>query len=136
MITTNLFIERNNEIIKLRKRCFSDTQILAHTREKNHLLRKDIEKNREILRIMKNEMQNERRNLNEVKAKLSHIRNVYTRKSESCGLLEQPLLLRAYDNLVNIIGEHENEINEIEITNARLKENILKYEEKIVALSE
>lgn len=120
----------------MRKRCFSDTQTLAHVREKNHLLRKDIEKNREILRITKSEMKNERRKLNEVKAKLSHVRNVYTRKSESCGLLEQPLLLRAYDNLVNIIQEHEKEMNEIEITNARLKQKILKYEEKIVALSE
>lgn len=108
---------------------------MAHVREKNHLLRWDIEKNKEILRIMNTEMQNERRKLNEFKAKLNKIRGAYAKVSESCGLLEQPLLLREYDKLVNTIHEHGLQISNIEIENAGLREKISRYDERIALLT-
>lgn len=90
--------ERNNTLEKLRLRCFSDTQILSHVREKKFMLEGTEDEEYQELKDVMHEMEITRNFMNDCNAKCENLRKLYAETSTNCGLLDKPELLRNYDD--------------------------------------
>lgn len=86
------------------------------------MLLKAIASQSQTIASSESEMHNERRELNEVKTTLGLLRAKIARANESCGLLEQPQLLRDYDRMVLQFDEYGTKIGTLKSSN-----NILKW---------
>lgn len=92
------FPERNNTLEKLRLRCFSDTQILSHVREKKCMLEGTEDEEYQELKDVIHEMEITRNFMNDCNAKCEKLRKLYAETSTNCGLLDKPELLRNFDD--------------------------------------
>lgn len=96
--TKRFFLERNNTLEKLRLRCFSDTQILSHVREKKCMLEGTEDEEYQELKDVIHEMEITRNFMNDCNAKCEKLRKLYAETSTNCGLLDKPELLRNFDD--------------------------------------
>lgn len=116
----------DNEIAKLRLRCNSDTQKLSHIREKNTMLEKSIKFEEE--QLTKSQILNRiREDLNKLIIKRNDLRNKYNEMSESCGLLDKPMLLKDFDATNKNIEKLLEIINELNNENFRIQEQIEEF---------
>lgn len=99
--------DRNSEMDRSRQRCQTNTQHLAHFREKSHLLT-DVVKNRtEELKKTEQVQTEERHNLGKLKMDLIQRRNDYQNLIDSSGLLTHKILLKHYDDTEKFLQESE-----------------------------
>lgn len=91
-------------------RCYSDTQILAHVREKEFMLDNIIAKESLELGIIAREMTETRNYANKMNLERDLLRKDFSNKTKSCGLLNNPTLLSDYDIIVQIINERKQKI--------------------------
>lgn len=91
------FLERNNSLEKLRLRCFSDTQILSHVREKKFMLEGTEDEQYQELKDAIHDTEIARNFMNDCNTKCEKLRKLYAETSATCGLLDKPELLRNYD---------------------------------------
>lgn len=123
--TSNIsFLERNNTLEKLRLRCFSDTQILSHVREKKCMLEGTEDEEYQELKDVIHEMEITRNFMNDCNAKCEKLRKLYAETSTNCGLLDKPELLRNYDDTESEYKKIQENIlcirNEIDDINAKV----------------
>ncbi|XP_037038942.1 coiled-coil domain-containing protein 96-like [Bradysia coprophila] len=90
--------ERNNTLEKLRLRCFADTQIISHVREKKYMLEGTEDEELQEVKETINEMDMTRSFMHDCNAKCENLRKLYKETSTNCGLLDKPELLRNYDD--------------------------------------
>lgn len=83
---------------KLRLRCFADTQILSHVREKKYMLEGTEDEELQELKDTMNEMDMTRSFMHDCNARCEKLRKLYAETSTNCGLLDKPELLRDYDD--------------------------------------
>lgn len=83
---------------KLRYRCFADTQILSHVREKKYMLEGTEDEELQELRDSINDMDMTRSYMHDCNAKCEQLRKLHAKTSTNCGLLDKPELLRNYDD--------------------------------------
>lgn len=83
---------------KLRLRCFADTQILSHVREKKYMLEGTEDEELQELKDTINEMDMTRSFMHDCNARCEKLRKLYAETSTNCGLLDKPELLRDYDD--------------------------------------
>lgn len=102
--------ERNNELAKLRVRCFSDTQKLAHVREKENMLGNKIEERQEDLQFCADRLFDTREYCSKLKKKQLAMRKEFEKMRDKCGLLDKPILLRDYDRTLEDIKKTEIEV--------------------------
>lgn len=96
--SSTLFLkERNNTLEKLRLRCFADTQILSHVREKKCMLEGTEDEEYQELKDVFHEMEITRTFMNDCNTKCEKLRKLNAELSTNCGLLDKPELLRNYD---------------------------------------
>lgn len=122
--------ERNNELGKLHIRCYSDTQILAHVREKEFMLDNVIAKESLEVEIIAREMNETRNYANIVNFERDLLRKEFSNKTRSCGLLNYPTLLSDYDNIVNIIKDRKEFILNLHKCIEKMKSQIAECERK------
>lgn len=82
---------------KLRLRCFSDTQILSHVREKKCMLEGTEDEEYQELKDVLHEMEITRTFMNDCNSKCEKLRKFYAELSTNCGLLDKAELLRNFD---------------------------------------
>lgn len=119
------FAERNNTLEKLRLRCFSDTQILSHVREKKCMLEGTEDEEYQELKDVMHEMEITRNFMNDCNAKCEKLRKLYAETSTNCGLLDKPELLRNYDDT-------ESEFKTIQDSIQRIRREIDDINKKIM----
>lgn len=100
-------IERNNELGKLHLRCYSDTQILAHVREKEFILDNFIAKESLAMGYIARDMTDTRNYANKMNFERDLLRKEFSNKTKSCGLLNNPTLLSDYDKIVKINSDRK-----------------------------
>lgn len=105
-------------------RCFGDTQILAHVKEKEYMLGQVIDKETEDLEQYSSYVLEARNDVNDVKFSRDKLRKINAQMSRDCGLLDKPELLRDYDDLIETIQNKRNKIEQ-------LKKNINKMTKKM-----
>lgn len=91
--------ESGERLARLRMRCDSDTQMLAHLREKEFMLGNLIIGVTEELQMYREDMIECRQIVNEKKRELGAVRRKYGISFDSSGLLEKPALLLDYDRV-------------------------------------
>lgn len=69
-----LSIDRTNDIIRNRQCYCADTQIMAHVREKNAMLRAEVARRSRVLAASKVALQAERHEMNRLKSRLGRSR--------------------------------------------------------------
>ncbi|KAG4071918.1 hypothetical protein HA402_006079 [Bradysia odoriphaga] len=97
-VNTLLLPERNNTLEKLRLRCFADTQIISHVREKKYMLEGTEDEELQEVKDTINEMDMTRSFMHDCNAKCESLRKLHKETSTNCGLLDKPELLRNYDD--------------------------------------
>lgn len=118
------FLERNNELAKLHLRCYSDTQILAHVREKEFMLDNIIAKDTLQMNIISYEVTETRNYANKTNVERDAVRKEYFINSLSCGLLKKPKLLSNYDLIDKNIGIRKESIQKLRKQINKMKEHI------------
>lgn len=83
---------------------------MAHVREKNSNLKSSVSKLIDSLAAAKIELNMNRHSLSKRKGKLNALRKRVAKVSDSCGLLEYPLLLEDYNQMVDSVQECECQI--------------------------
>lgn len=116
--------ERNNELARLRLRCNADTQILAHVREKDHMLDNRIGSELEQLVMYSEEMSTCRNFVNQRKGERDQIRRNFSELSHSVGLLDKPSLLLDFDQIEKQISERKRDIDRIKSNTNTLLDRI------------
>lgn len=110
---------------KLRLRCFSDTQILSHVREKKWMLEGTEDDLYQELKDAVHDIEIARNFMNDCNAKCEKLRKLYAETSTNCGLLDKPELLRNYD-------ETESEFKTTQENVRRLRGEIDEINKKIL----
>lgn len=95
---------RNEELDRLRQRCFIDTQKIVHMGEKYSQLLWSCEQQKQILNSRKMEEQNMRQNLSEIKKKKDDLRIQQNNLTQRAGLLNKTPLLKDYDSVIYQVG--------------------------------
>lgn len=95
---------KNDELDRLRQRCFIDTHKIVHMGEKYSQLLLNNEQQKQILNSRKMEEQNMRKNLNEIKKEKDDLRIQQNNLTQRAGLLNKTHLLKDYDSVIYQVG--------------------------------
>lgn len=123
--------ERNEELLKLRKKITSTVQVLTHLKEK--------------LQFVQQENQGQRNRLNEVDVQVAHERDLLTRTKQSrdalridnnklrqnCGLLGNEALLRNFEDCVDTVDDKKKRLDLMRMEHAELTLNYNGLKRKI-----
>lgn len=109
---------------KLRYRCFADTQILSHVREKKYMLEGTEDDELQELKDVLVEMDMTRSFMHDCNAKCEKLRKLYAETSTNCGLLDKPELLRNFDDTKNEFKATKENIQRIRCELEAINKNI------------
>lgn len=123
--------ERNEELMKLRKKITSTVQVLTHLKEKLQFVQGENQVARHDLGLIEVEVARKRDILSRTKQARDALRNDNSKLRQKCGLLGNPLLLRDYEEGADEITELSHKLDQLKRYHAELTLSISGVKKKI-----
>lgn len=112
--------ERNEELVKLRKKITSTVQVLTHLKEKLQHLQAENSVKDSSLREVEQKAAKKRDLLSRTKQVRDALRNENLKLRQNCGLLGNEILLRDFEERVDEGNALKNRLEELKIQHAQL----------------
>ncbi|KAM4708583.1 cilia- and flagella-associated protein 184 isoform 2-T2 [Discoglossus pictus] len=112
--------ERNEELLKLRKKITNTVEVLTHFKEKLDFVQEENEEQRERLREVEAHVGHKRDILTKTKQARDNLRMDNLRLKQQCGLLGSKVLLRDYEDKVDITEEMSQKLEGLKRHHAEL----------------
>ncbi|CAD5116199.1 DgyrCDS5115 [Dimorphilus gyrociliatus] len=112
--------ERNEELVKLRKKITSTVQVLTHLKEKLQHLQAENSVKDATLREVEQKAAKKRDLLSRTKQVRDALRNENLKLRQNCGLLGNEILLRDFEERVDEGNALKNRLEELKIQHAQL----------------
>ncbi|CAO1407243.1 unnamed protein product [Diamesa hyperborea] len=122
---------KNEELDRLRQRCFIDTHKIVHLGEKYSQLLWSYEQQKQFLNSRKMEEQNLRKTLNKIKKEKDDLRAQHNNLLQQAGLLNKVPLLKDYDNVIYQIKDITEKISHFESINKTHVQETVEMKKKI-----
>ncbi|CAO1397967.1 unnamed protein product [Diamesa tonsa] len=122
---------KNEELDRLRQRCFIDTHKIVHLGEKYSQLLWSYEQQNQLLNSRKMEEQNLRKTLNKIKKEKDDLRAQHNNLLQQAGLLNKVPLLKDYDNVIYQIKDITEKISHFESINKTHVQETVEMKKKI-----
>lgn len=123
--------ERNEELMKLRKKITSTVQVLTHLKEKLQFVQGENQVARHDLGLIELEVARKRDILSRTKQARDALRHDNSKLRQKCGLLGNPLLLRDYEEGADEITELSHKLDQLKRYHAELTLSISGVKKKI-----
>lgn len=123
--------ERNEELMKLRKKITSTVQVLTHLKEKLQFVQGENHISKQELTFIEAEVANKRDILSRTKQSRDALRHDNGKLQQKCGLLGNQLLLRDYEEGTDESNELSFQLEQLKRTHAELTLSINGVKKKI-----
>jgi uncharacterized coiled-coil DUF342 family protein len=112
--------ERNEELMKLKKKINNTVQVLSHVKEKLQFMNVENENEKEHLEFYDDEVKKKRDVLNKIKQSKDSLRLDNAKLRQKGGLLGKNLLLRDFEDCIDKNDNLESEIEQLKRRHAEL----------------
>nr|XP_039259301.1 coiled-coil domain-containing protein 96-like [Styela clava] len=123
--------ERNEELMKLRKKITSTVQVLTHLKEKLQFVQGENQVSKQELAHIEAEVAGKRDILSRTKQARDALRHDNSKLQQKCGLLGNRLLLRDYEEGTDEIADLSHRLDQLKRTHAELTLSISGVKKKI-----
>ena len=112
--------ERNEELLKLRRKITSTVQVLTHLKEKLQFVQGEKQVQKHKLLQADEELSQNRDALTKLKQRRDALRNDNQKLRQNCGLLGNGVLLRNFEECVDTVDDKKKRLDRMKMEHAEL----------------